>query len=157
MPPRVSAADIARCGRMSSATRRQWALAGLLERGGTLTEHDAVETAVAARLIEATTTQRARAAFRAVRADLRAAVIAGERQLWVIVPHGGQDFALARSDRDALAIAGSLVGPQGPVWTVFIAAAIADAQTRYKQCLEAEGVSGAAVRSLRSADGGGEA
>jgi hypothetical protein len=135
---------------MGAATRRQWANAGLLQKQGAFGEHDAVETAVAARLIESTTTQRARAAFKALRSELRKAVVAGESDLWIVVPHGGREFALARSDRAALQIAGSLLGPRGPAWVVSISKVIADARERYQSHVTDETSIGAAgVRALR--------
>ena len=144
----ISAAEIARCGGMPPATRRQWGNAGLLELGSELTEHDAIETAVAACLIEATTTQRARKAFEALRADLRQAVLAGNVDLWAIVPEGGREFRLATSDQEALALAGQMLGARGPVWPVSLKQSIADARRRYQESISSR--PGGKVKQLPS-------
>jgi hypothetical protein len=150
MSVRISATDIALCGGMPPETRRAWARAGVFD-GGPFSEHDAVETAVASELISKTTTQRARTALPAIRKELRRVRLAGDSDLWVVVPRQGPYITLVvGADEAALAAASLLL----PVWLVPVAEAIAKAEERYADLISRVSHT-AQVRPLRADDAHG--
>jgi hypothetical protein len=151
-PKTVTAAEIAACGGMAPDTRRYWVRKKLLESGA-FSEHDAVDTAIAAVLTEGTTTQRSTAAFSALRQRLREEVLAGRSELWVVIPQKGLEFRLAHSADEAAKLAAEMRGARGPVWLVPIGDAIERAKERYARCVAAAEQETGAVRPLRLAGG----
>lgn len=136
---------------MSPETRRNWVRKHCLLEPGPFTQHDAVETAVAAAFTEGTTTQRSTAAFKVLRGDLREEVMAGHIDLWAIVPLKGRRFSLARSATVAAALAAELRGAEGPAWLVPLAAPIKQAQERYLACVASEDAVPGEIQELHGA------
>ena len=143
--PGISAADIAYCGGMDPDTRRAWMKAGRLG-GPPYSEHDAVETAVAAALSAATNTQRAPRALRSFRTELREASLARAADLWAVVPRQGNQFRLVRG---AEAAARTTADLGRPVWIVPLERAVQEARERYAE-LKAEPRSEGSVSKLPS-------
>jgi hypothetical protein len=133
---------LAYCGGMKENTRRRWMNElGLLSTGPEFSEFDAVLTAVAAALVDGSTSHRAPAAFAAIVGDFRRLYLAGRRDLWVVVPESSDEFRLATSASKAAteaAASGELV------WVVGLKARIELAKERY-----ARSVSGSSDRSVR--------
>jgi hypothetical protein len=90
----LTATDVALCTRMDPERRAAWARDGILTRCPPFQEQDAIETAVAQALLDATNNQRARAALLSIRAELRKLVLASKVNLWAVVPNKGTDIAV---------------------------------------------------------------
>lgn len=134
---------------MKENTRRRWMnQLHLLSTGPTFSEFDAVLTAVAGALIDDTTTHRAAQAFKVVMAEFRRCYLAGERDLWIVVPEEGDDVRLATSAGDAAAAA---VDVGGLVWMVDLRSRIELARERYHRLAPDSGRSATSIRELRSA------
>ncbi len=144
---RVTASDIARCGGMSTATRRYWARLLLLRGEEPFSEYDAVETAVAQAIIAATQANVLRVVFPALRSDLRVAALEGSSELWAVIAEDGYDYALARSRAEAGEYASTLYGL---AWTVSLQGCIQHARQRYSRTLASVGNANADVRTLKA-------
>jgi hypothetical protein len=151
----ITASDIAWCAQVDRARREQWASAGRLKRDPPFTEHDAMEAAIAFSLAREGVSQKAATtAWEAVRGDVQRLLIAGEREIWVVVSAAGRRaWALA----SAATAAQRAVG-EGPCWTVATAAATEQACIRYAELVTRPGAAGGRVtrlqrshRSVRSA------
>jgi hypothetical protein len=147
----ITASKIAACGGMSEDTRRRWVeVHKLLNPGPEFTEHDAIETGVAAALASRTTTQRAPQVFREFRAQLRREVLAGRTNIWLVVrAKVGCDVAFSPA-----AAAKAAERRRELTWTVSLHDVIQAARREYASC---GGGEQAEVRELRPAqeDGAG--
>lgn len=141
----VTASDIARCGGMSTATRRYWVKKEVLRGQGPFVEQDAIETAVARALITAGQANVFGAVFPDLRTDLKRAVLEGCCELWAVIGADGCDFALVRSCAEAGERASQL---DGLAWTVSLGACIAQARYRYARLLVQIGEASGEVESL---------
>lgn len=121
----------------------------LLAAGPEFSEFDAVLTGVAGALIDRTTTHRAAQAFRAVIAEFRRCYLAGERDIWVVVPEDGDDVRLTTSTADAAAAAS---GISGLVWLVDLRSRIELARERYHRLASDSDNRQTTVRDFRSAN-----
>lgn len=135
---------------MTPDTRRRWAkVLKLLSPGPDFSEFDVVLTAVAAALIDGTTTHRAPEAFSALLPRFRRAYLAGKRDLWIVVPAEGDDFRFAESASRAAVEAARL---HGLAWTIGLKAPVTAAIARYAKLSSDTVDSEAGIHLLRRAD-----
>jgi len=120
-----TASDVALCTRMDPERRAVWARDGVLSRSGPFQEQDAIYTAVAQALVDATNSQRARAALTSIKPSLRTLVLANSEDLWAIVPQKGDNFCVVEG---ASAAARAACKVPGPVWLVPLQTDIAAAR-----------------------------
>jgi hypothetical protein len=123
----ITATDIAWCGQVAQARRRQWAKAGRLKDEAPYTEYDALETAVAFSMTRSGVSQKAAsAAWARIQEEVRGLLIAGERELWLVIGQGPHARAFSDAESAARYAAG-----EGLCWIVQTREAIATAHARY--------------------------
>jgi hypothetical protein len=126
----ITATDIAWCAQVDRARRASWATDGSFKRQPPFTEHDALETAIAFSLTRGGVSQKiARTAWGLIRSEVKRLLIAGEREIWVVVSMGGpRAWAFASAEGAASRAAG-----EGPCWIVATSEAVQEARVRYGQ------------------------
>jgi hypothetical protein len=154
----LPAATIAHCGGWPDERRRGWAERDLLKRAPPFIPHDAVETAVAARLAERTNKNSAPQAWRAVRQEVRELAMAGDDDIWIVLTQAGMSHAPDARAVSGATAAGAAAAELGTlVWVVPVRDAICRARARFAAAIEggAQTGSGSVVPHLR--DHGGQA
>jgi hypothetical protein len=148
---RISAKEIAWCGSMNADTRRRWVKTfQLLAPGPEFSEFDAVLTAIAATLLEASTSHRAPEAFSALLPRFRRAYLAGKRDLWFVIGANGHEFLFADSASRA---ASHAAGIKGLAWTISLRAPIDASLARYATLTARAITTDAGIHELHRARG----
>jgi len=143
--PTIKAKDIAWCARVTRARRERWASAGRLKADPPFTEHDAVETAIAFSLARQGVSQKqASIAWGMIQAQIQSLLIAGERDIWIVVSaEGPRAWALPGGDAAA-----SQAALDGRCWIVNTRESAEEARVRYAELAARYGAADGVVAQL---------